>query len=377
MTPAANLSTARHPELDWLRTGAFVLLIAYHSGMPFVSWGFHLMNDTSSRALELCMLFVNRWRLPLLFCISGAVVGTSLLKRSTGQFLADRMLRLGLPLIAGMLLFVVPLQIYWERLYKGEITSSFWAFWPSVFTTGPYPEGNLSWHHLWYIVYALVYSLLLAPIARPLARWATGLEILNARVLLIVFGTAMVLGPGLLDDAWPSTHNLIADWANHVQYLLYFLAGFIVYQSPKLLELIAHGKKTLLMLTLVGYVFIYSFIIPRIDTTGWVDVAFGIVWYGMVWTAVLALMAYGRQYFTTRPRWLQLANPAVYPVFILHQPVLITICFFVLPMPWPWALKFLLCIAGTFLGAVLLYLIIREVPPLRPLFGLKYRKVPS
>ena len=32
----------RHFGMDWLRIGAFALLILYHIGMVFVPWNFHV-----------------------------------------------------------------------------------------------------------------------------------------------------------------------------------------------------------------------------------------------------------------------------------------------------------------------------------------------
>jgi hypothetical protein len=32
----------RRVDLDWVRIGAFGLLIFYHVGMLYVSWGFHI-----------------------------------------------------------------------------------------------------------------------------------------------------------------------------------------------------------------------------------------------------------------------------------------------------------------------------------------------
>src|SRR4051794_7561170 len=88
----------REYGLDWLRVIAFAILIFYHCGMMFVSWGWHIRNEETSRTLELVMLFFNRWRLPLLFFISGAGVSFSLRRRGFGEFAGERTVRLLLPL---------------------------------------------------------------------------------------------------------------------------------------------------------------------------------------------------------------------------------------------------------------------------------------
>jgi len=79
----AEASTREH-GLDALRVFAFAVLILYHSGMAFVTWGWHVQSSETSRTLEHVMVFASRWRLPLLFFISGAGVAFSLRRRSLG-----------------------------------------------------------------------------------------------------------------------------------------------------------------------------------------------------------------------------------------------------------------------------------------------------
>ena len=69
MTP----STRRY-DLDWLRIIAFGLLIFYHTGMLYVTWGWHVKSDHASHAIEPLMRITNPWRLDLLFFISGVAV---------------------------------------------------------------------------------------------------------------------------------------------------------------------------------------------------------------------------------------------------------------------------------------------------------------
>src|SRR5438034_2269819 len=62
----------RRIDLDWVRIGAFGLLIFYHVGMLYVSWEFHIKSTHRIAALEPLMLVLNPWRLALLFLVSGA-----------------------------------------------------------------------------------------------------------------------------------------------------------------------------------------------------------------------------------------------------------------------------------------------------------------
>ena len=133
----------RRHDLDWLRVLVFGLLIFYHVGMFFVPWGFHIKNNVIYEEIKWPMLFLNQWRLPILFVISGMGTYYALSKRTGGRFAGERITRLLIPLVAGMLL-VVPPQVYIERLAHGQFSGSYFDFWPSRAFAGIYPEGNLS-----------------------------------------------------------------------------------------------------------------------------------------------------------------------------------------------------------------------------------------
>jgi hypothetical protein len=237
----------REYGLDWLRVFAFSVLIFYHSGMAFVTWDWHLKNPEQSTTLEYVMLACNRWRLPLLFFISGAGVYFSLRRRSVTQFSAERIRRLLLPLVVGMFV-VVPPQIYLERIHNGA-QFTFPEFYRTVFDFVPYPEGSFSWHHLWFLAYILVYSLVCIPVFRAL-RGASGQRAIDRAVsgmeawpvLLYLINVPNLLVGVFLGPHWPTTHNLVADWANFTGSLLTFLWGFTIASNRRFLDLITRRR---------------------------------------------------------------------------------------------------------------------------------------
>src|SRR5258708_27141001 len=151
----------RRSDLDWLRVTAFGLLILYHSGMAWSGWHWHLNSSQDIAWLREAMRFVNRWRMPLLFVVSGGAIVLALGLRTPGTFALDRLRRLLLPLAFGMVVLVPP-QVYAERHYSGQFAGSFLEWLPQAFV-GTYPAGNLSWHHLWFIAYVLILSFVLLP----------------------------------------------------------------------------------------------------------------------------------------------------------------------------------------------------------------------
>jgi hypothetical protein len=85
--------------LDWLRIGAFALLVLYHVGMYYVSWDWHVKSPHASPLIEPLMRLSYPWRMSLLFLLSGAATVWMLQRRPQG-LLRERAARLLLPLVA-------------------------------------------------------------------------------------------------------------------------------------------------------------------------------------------------------------------------------------------------------------------------------------
>ena len=63
----ADQLAERRYDLDWVRIGAFLLLILYHTGMYYVTWDWHVKSPHAAPAIEPLMLLTSPWRLSLLF----------------------------------------------------------------------------------------------------------------------------------------------------------------------------------------------------------------------------------------------------------------------------------------------------------------------
>ena len=151
---------SRRYDLDWLRLIAFGILIYFHAAIIFIPGGLPLVqNGESSEQMDWFVTFSSQFRLALLFMISGVGVAFARRRRNNRAFLLERSQRLLIPFVLGILL-VVPLSVYFERLHLGHFNGSFAEFLPTVFTSGIYPAGNLSWHHFWFIAYLYIYCIL-------------------------------------------------------------------------------------------------------------------------------------------------------------------------------------------------------------------------
>lgn len=366
-------------DLDWIRVIVFGLLILYHVGMFFVPWDWHIKNNELSAGLQYPMRFVNLWRLHILFMISGMGTWLALGRRSGSEYAWERVKRLLIPLIFGMLV-IVPPQVYLERLVYGGYEGSYFNFIVRDAFHGTYPEGNVSWHHLWFLPYLLLFSLILAPVFVYMRRYPANLwmKFLSKAMAhptgMLIFIIPLCLTEVFLQPRFPSTHALIGDWYNLVLYFLLFFFGF---------SLMAAGRgfrgsvcNNRLMFLLAGMSGILAHILLRSHFPGLISPLIRTVGY---WFMILGLFGYAARYLNRESKIIRYSNKAVYPFYIMHQTLIVIIGYLVMYKSWHMGWKALIMVAGTFGTCWLVYeFLIRRLPPLRPLFGVKkQRSVPG
>jgi len=369
----------RRYDVDWLRVIVFGLLIFYHVGMFFVPWGWHIKNNVIYDDLRWPMSFVNQWRLPILFVISGMGTAYALSFRSGGQFIWERFKRLFIPLVFGMLV-IVPPQMYLQRLDRGEYVGSYWDFLSGpAFTTGAYPAGNITWNHLWFLPYLLVFSILLTPVFlyfrnRPMSgileSWRT--RFTKNPFHLYWFVIPLYLYEALVEPFFDVTHNLTHDWFNFISSLTLFFFGFflISIKEPFWAAIDRIWKKSLVIgiicFAAQGFIWVY---LEDGYVVHFTEAALKVL---NLWSWILVLFGLASKYLNKPSGVLAYCNQAVYPFYILHQTVTVVLGYFLMNLSWGFWPKFVILILGTFGISWLLYeLLIRRIALLRPLFGLK------
>ena len=359
--------TPRYDFLDWLRVIAIFVLIFFHTGMLFVGWGWHITNDEVIEGLKWPMDLSHRLRMPLLFVIAGAGMWFALQRRSGKAFAGERTVRLLVPAIIGMFL-IVPPQVFIERIAHGEWHGSYLDFYAQrVLQFEPYPAGNFSWHHLWFIIYLYVYVLLLLPL---MLWWRRAKPVLKPGAWIVLLALPLGLNETLLKPIFPETHNLVHDWYLFVHYLLFTVYGFLLASSPSTWDWLAKVRRPLLAIALTNIVGLLSLFAAGIIRHG--SAADSMLANVFTWTWILVFLGFGRQYLSFGNRLLAWARDASYPIYILHQTVIIVIAYFVIRQPWAAWTKYWVVLGTTLLVCVVMYeYLLRRVPVLRLAFGIK------
>jgi glucans biosynthesis protein C len=377
---ATARASERRYDLDWLRVIAILLLLFFHSGMAFVAeWGWHLKNSETSSIFQEWMYFLSRWRMALLFFISGAGTWFVLHRATAGEYVVRRFQRLLIPLVFGIFV-VVPPQIYMERLAQGVPFTSYWQFYPRVFDFQPYPQGNTSWHHLWFVAYLFLYSLLGLPIflffRSPRGR-AVVEKIGNhlSAPLIYAFGLPPALVYASLIVKFRGPQNLVDDWAMFTYYFIYFVLGCLFTMDRRFSDLLEVRRQTTLRLGTLAYLTI-CYVRWNDREPAWGYNLPNLLFLTLVsfnaWFWVLTLLGYGKRYLNRNSPLLSYANEAVYPFYIIHQTIIVIIVFYVVKTKDTILLKFLFTVAASFLLTMAIYhFVVRPVPILRLCFGLK------
>lgn len=369
----------RRYDLDWLRVIVFGLLIFYHVGMFFVPWGWHIKNNVIYEELKIPMIFLNQWRLPILFVISGMGTAYALSYRSGGEFIKERFLRLGIPLLFGILL-IVPPQVYIERLYQGAFDSSYFQFYiTEAFTKGAYPDGNISWHHLWFLPYLLVYSIILTPVflafrnnnENKFLQWARTQVSRNPFSLFWCI-VPLYLYEAFLEPFFDVTHNLTSDWFNFISSLTLFFYGYLLIQLKEHFWIAIDKIKSKTLLIGIATFSLQLIVWTTLDDSMMVHFGEALLKVTNIWAWIITIFGYASKYFNRNSRHLAYLNQAVYPFYILHQTIIVILAYFLYDINMSLAPKFFLLVIGTFgITWVLYEFIIRRSRLLWPLFGLK------
>jgi peptidoglycan/LPS O-acetylase OafA/YrhL len=304
-------------------------------------------------------------------------------KKSGGSFIGLRFRRLFIPLIFGMLI-IVPPQIYMERLTQGY-KGSFFDFFPSIFTTGAYPKGNLSWHHLWFILYLLLYDIICTPlfvwlISGKGKQWLQKLNWMakGKWVYLLIVPTIVVYCSMTLK--FPETNDLVHDYCRLIYWLLFLLVGFICIANPLLMESLERNRRTSLagaFLTILAINYIrWNRLQPWDTISNWHSDWRTYAYLGLLamtsWFWVLTAVGYGKRYLNKRLPVLDYLNQAVYPFYILHQTVIIIIVYYVVQTKESILMKYIFTAGLTLIISMSIYhLFIRPYTVTRLLFGMK------
>jgi peptidoglycan/LPS O-acetylase OafA/YrhL len=379
--------------IDWLRVLAVLLLFPFHSARVFngyvvpgrgvVGEPFYVKGAELSSVLGWMLGFIDRWHMPLLFLLAGASTYFALGKRTPGQYVSERVLRLVVPLVFGFFVLIPP-QTWLGGRFNSGYPASFWAYLSSgaflafnIRDGGDY-YGGFGIGHLWFILFLFILSMA----ALPLLVWirnrrgGQAQDQVADRPRRLAAVSWWLVPPVVL---WFAEGMPELGGKNIFYYLAWFLLGFLAIRGQAFLAaaerlswpVLAAGAAICAASLLVG---------PFRDSLpdpSWPLAGLNILGMLGAWLVVAGLMGLGKRYLDRPSPQLTYLAEASYPVYILHQTVIVVLAFYLVRVvPGAWT-GFAAVLATSVAATVALYEGVRRVAPLRVLFGMKQATRPA
>jgi fucose 4-O-acetylase-like acetyltransferase len=361
MTP----DRVRRCDVDWLRIGATLLLFPFHAARPFDHQPWHVKSPAMSDAFDVFVWFIHQFHMPLFFVLAGWSLERSLGSRRVDEVRRERVARLLVPFLVGVILLSPP-QAYVEAVTQHGFTGGYLAFLPWFFTSLEY----FSWHHLWFLLYLFTFTMLYV---RPLSRLrppavARAWHVWIATVPLAVVQVA-------LRWRWPGHQNLYDDWANVCWYSLLFAAGFVLGRSPVLEAEVRRQWRHAAVVFAVGILAmlpILDALRERVVVPGPGYVGYWVLSAVVTVAALVALLGGSARLADVEGRRLGALREAALPVYVLHQPVIVLLGYGLVAVQAPLGARYLgLLVASLAVTFVVYGLLVRRSRVLRAALGMR------
>jgi len=377
-SPASELSSlqpnpAKLVFLDNLKVFLTILVILHHAAITYGGSGGWFYQEVKHTVLPDALVLTafvatnQCYFMGLFFFISGCFIAASFARKSPPQFVRDKLLRLGVP----VLLFVF-------LLYPLTIWLGYYPFtWASFSGDMPRLLADVGAAHTgptWFVAVLLLFNLLVVALWKPLARLAQVMPDLRYGDYLLV-GIVIGMVSFVTRLLFPDGYTVLNVQLSYMpQYVFYFLAGAVM-GTGRVVQLAASQKvapwliPSLLLIaglmTAVGILLdthpfvggVNPYSIYYSMSQGFMSVALSIV------ALVLCYRHANRQSW-----WRGVPSRAAYGAFFIHAPVLVGLTLLIQSISLMPMLKFVLlgCL-GVPLSFGLGYLLTR-LPLLKKVF---------
>lgn len=363
--PALAATEGRRTDIDGLRIVVCGSVILLHSLLIFADEPrYHLKSEVTSQFASIAFRFVHIFSMPTFFVLAGWSAVASLRLREPVQFARERVLRLIVPLVSGMVLFSSAIK--YIELSNGRdlrldgfrlitpLQQRFLEFYSH------YPIGR-TWSHLWFLLYLFLITILLLPLLQQLARRAPRTA-KPPLLLLYVPGLALAAVLVAFGGYWPLLPNLFMDWPNFIYFALCFMIGAGLAAWPGFEARLHAEAPRFIALTLVAFSGVIVFGESAIGRT-----CVGLAAWGMAGAA----LGYASRLSPAPTPLFDYLRKATMPVYVVHHlPVLL---FGLVALSWPlpiWSKAILIWISATAVSLATYHWLIRPWPPMRWLMGM-------
>lgn len=383
-----SLSRERFYYLDWLRVFAVVMVFIFHNThfFDFIDWS--VKNNTESPVMMVLFLLIYFWSMPLFFFLAGACTKIALDYKSKKEYVIERIKRLIIPLVVGMLVLAPP-QGYVESLSKLQFHGSFINYYPQFFQhlfhnfTGKTIADNM--YHLWFLGFLFIFSIIALPLfallkKNKIQKYICKIaEFSNKKGMIFLFAIPILMSHLILRVHFPD-YSGVADF---FYWLIYFIYGYVLFSDDKFSKAIDKYGNTALIVAVICLVSIVVFLLSGCEVS-WFEypsystgsIVFMAIYSLLTWSWILFMLSITSKLFNFSNKFLKYSNEAVLPFYLLHQTIILVIGFYIVQWNTSILNKFCIITFLSLLSTMAVYdLIVRRFNFTRALFGMKRLKL--
>lgn len=344
----------RKHYLDNIRIIVILMLFPYHAFMIWNNYGakFYVWGGNNN-ILSSLIVFVAPWFMPILFVIAGISARYSLNKRTTKEFIKERIQKLFIPFICGLVL-LVPFQTLFARKffynYNGSILDNYKYFFTHFSDLNGY-DGMFTFGHLWFLLYLFFISLISLVIIKNVSIKENNKKI-NIFFVILIFIPLFIL------------YNIGNIGGKSIgEYLLLYLLGYYVFTDTFVDKLVKNKIVFIPLFIITEMVLVicyynYGFYNDLFVTfVGWIGICTCIILSKLLLDKETKITTY--------------FNKASFPIYILHQTILVVIGYYALLNFNNIFIQLGIIIFGSFISTLLIYEIIKRILFLRKIIGIK------
>ncbi len=344
------------------------LLIFYHLGVSFTSIAPQIsfvQNKRVADGIWPLLNLMNSWRIPLVFLIAGIALRLSFIKRTKMQIFKERTKVLGLPWLFGTLVFstssVFIAGKYYNYWFLDEINEA------ALFSF------QYQGVHLWFLINIFIYCWLFVPILNFISKENFISSLLNRPGGIFLFAIPVIAEGRLLNSVRFKTETYGDYYTTYaltehgfILGLIWFAIGIILTsQGDAFWESNKKNWRLHLVLGMTSYFYrLFNNFIEDYALDNRL-IAFE------SFNFIFALLGLAAVYLNKDSPQLTYYKTAVYPVYIVHLPVQMAVMYFFAGINIHPIIKFPIALFLICFLSLTIYHAIKNIKPLRPLFGLR------
>ena len=347
----------RKHYIDNLRNLTILLLFPVHTFMIWNDFGsrFYIWQG-ENKILSTLIVLVNPWFMPMLFVLAGMSARYALEKRTYKEFVKQRINKLLIPFICGMVI-LVPFQTLYARKYFDNYDGSLldnWKYFFTHLTDFSGYDGAFTPGHLWFTLFLFIISM----ITLGLFRFASYERVSVSVAKMPAFGVLLLFIP-----IWIMYYLGNFGGFSIGKNLALYLVGYYVLSNDSIMDKLEKNIRWMMCLCVIG---------TMVSVTMYYKFSYyGDLWMNFIgWISILVLLVAGKRFLNERTNFTDYFNKASYPIYILHQSILVALAYYVVQISDILLVQVLCICIGSFLLTVLAYHLIRVIPVIRKMVGI-------